>query len=111
MITIDTPGMQENLGIHITFSNNSKKSIKKVEKPSVTKRSPEEEKLAEFGLKLMVRDEMKEEELMSLGYDLVLYVRKLIKAKKSATVRDFLLKHKDHLNPELRDLLAEELSK
>jgi hypothetical protein len=105
MLTIDIPGLQGNL--HISFDQpitKKKASVETSTPPPAKEGPPEDEKLAGYGIQLMNRDALDDEQKTQLAYDLILCLR----GKKKSVVRDFLIKHKDHLFSELRDLLIEE---
>jgi len=101
MITIHLPGMESGLGITVEYDVPKAKAKPKT---PVKKMSAREETLAGFGLKMMNRDNLDDNQRMQLAYDVVLYLRK----QKKAVVRDFLLMHKHHMPEELKDLLGEE---
>lgn len=109
MITIDVPGLQSNIGIKIALSPSPKKKDESTETKDEIQKHTASDRLAALGLKLMIKDELSDEQKMQLSYNILLAVRKLLNRGKSKQVRDFLLKHKHNLYPELRTLLSEEI--
>jgi len=65
------------------------------------------EKAAELGLQLMNREMLNDESLVELTEDLRSFVNGLLKNNEKVILRDFLLMHKDHLTPTMKDLISE----
>jgi len=57
-------------------------------------------------LRLLIYDSENDEQQMQLNIDIVTYITKLLRKKKSKDTLVFLNKNKDRFNPELKDLLA-----
>lgn len=77
-------------------------------KQTVHKEEPKTEE-SELQLKLMNQENLEESEQAKLEGDIVLHIRKLLKAKKKKEVVSFLKSIKHAMSEELRGLISEEL--
>ena len=64
---------------------------------------------ASIGLDLLVKDDLDPAEETKLIERVLMLVRGLLKDGKKKRVRDFLLRHKHHLNPVMKELIKAEL--
>ena len=67
------------------------------------------EMIAELGLRLLNRDMLNDESLMELTQDIADFVRSLIKNRNKTEVLSFLQEHKDHMTPDMREIVSKEL--
>lgn len=68
-----------------------------------------EEKEAAIGLELLTKDELDPAAETKLIEKVLMLVRGLLKDGKKKRVRDFLLRHKHHLDPVAKELIRAEL--
>jgi len=103
MITIDVPGLQSNIGITIDSP-----ALTKWKKQA--KKTSGDDRLAKLGLRLMARDDLIDSEKVQLTQDTLRELRRYMGRGESAKVRDFLVKHKDHLFRDLKEMIAEDIN-
>ena len=82
--------------------------------PPAVEPKPKVDKDVEAGdaldVELMNRDNMADDEKIDLEQRVVLYVRMLLKKKKSSVLRDFLDKGKHHFDNELKQGISDEIT-
>ena len=71
---------------------------------------PDVERGDALDVELMNRDNMADDEKIDLEQRVTLYVRKLLDAKKSSILREFLDKAKHHLDTDLKESIADEIA-
>lgn len=79
----------------------------KQKKPTKT---DSEQKAANLGLKLLAKDDLDSDALMRLEEDVTLFIRDSIESGNFADAKEFLIEHKDHLTPEMKEMATIEIS-
>lgn len=64
---------------------------------------------AGLGLRLLNRDVLNDSSLMELTSDVVDFVHTMLQKGKKSIVQKFLTDHKDHLTPDMKDMISSEL--
>ena len=105
--------------VPVTDISSRPSPVKKMGAPESTERSKsattkkvnkDVERGNALDVELMARDSMADEEKIDLEQRVTLYVREMLRAKKMSVVRDFLDKAKHHLDKELKESIAEEIT-
>ena len=78
----------------------------KQKKPEKTKT---EQRASDLGLKLLTKDDLSEDELMRLAEDTTIFVRDCINSGNFSDAEDFIIKHKDHFTPEIKEMITIEI--
>ena len=71
---------------------------------------PDVERGDALDVELMIRDSMSDEDKIDLEQRITLYVRKLLKKKKSSILQSFLDKAKHHLDKDLKESISDEIA-
>jgi len=79
-------------------------SIKKTTKPD-----KDEDTADSLGVQLINRDSLDDAELVKLEMNVTKFIRSLLQKHKIKLVKNFILEHKHHLTPELKDALSDEI--
>jgi len=90
-------------------TNLSKSKITRPKDVPKTKVDKDVERGDALDIELMARDSLSDDERIHLEQRVVVYVRDLLKNKKSSILREFLNKAKDHFDPTLKESISEEI--
>lgn len=78
-------------------------------KPKKAKKTASQQEAAHLGLRLLVRDELSQNDIMRLQEDITMFVKSCLMSGKAAEVENFVMKHKDHFTNEMRDMITLEI--
>jgi len=78
----------------------------KQKKPEKTKA---EQRASDLGLKLLTKDDLMEDDLMRLAEDTTMFIRDCINSNNFSEAEDFIIKHKDHFTPEMKEMITIEI--
>ena len=78
-------------------------------KPKKPQKTSSQTEAAELGLRLLIRDELSENDIVRLSEDLSMWVRGRLQSGGFSDVEDFMIKHKDHMTHSMKDMVTIEI--